>query len=112
MPPPRPPPRPPEHIQAQTKRWGRAAAARHAEAARAWAVVARDVTRDIQGSDSPAFELWAAALEADGGLRPHRPQASQGVLNSKIEDLNDAIDRVSAQIEETSAEEMPLPSEG
>ena len=52
------------------------------------------------------------ALEADGGLRPHRPQASQGVLNSKIEDLNDAIDRVSAQIEQTSAEEMPLPSEG
>jgi hypothetical protein len=39
-------------------------------------------------------------------------KASQGVLNSKIEDLNDAIDRVSAQIEETSAEEMPLPSEG
>ena len=39
-------------------------------------------------------------------------QASQGVLNSKIEDLNDAIDRVSAQIEQTSAEEMPLPSEG
>jgi len=48
--------------------------------------------------------------------RPHPPfrvrQASQAVMNNKIEDLNDAIDRVSAQIEETSAEEMPLPSEG
>ena len=60
----------------------------------------------------PAQPGTPPALEADGGLRPHRPQASQGVLNSKIEDLNDAIDRVSAQIEQTSAEEMPLPSEG
>lgn len=39
-------------------------------------------------------------------------QASQAVMNTKIEDLNDAIDRVSAQIEATSAEqELPLVGE-
>ena len=50
--------------------------------------------------------------------RPHPPfrvrQASQAVMNNKIEDLNDAIDRVSAQIEAgaTSAEqELPLVGE-
>ena len=35
-------------------------------AARSWAVLARDVTRDLKGVDSPAYEIWTAALLRDG----------------------------------------------
>lgn len=49
-----------------------AKAAAYAEAARRWATLARDVTRDLKGSDSPAYQAWVAAFDdgvwdLDGG---------------------------------------------
>ena len=36
------------------------------EAARDWADLSRDLTRDLKGEDSPAYQLWAKALDIDG----------------------------------------------
>ena len=38
----------------------------YADAAHDWACLSRDLTRDQKGEDSPAYQLWARALDVDG----------------------------------------------
>ena len=47
----------------------RDAAATYMGAAHAWALLARDASRDLKGEDSPAYGLWAAAID-EGYWRP------------------------------------------
>ena len=61
----------------------RDAAATYMGAAHAWALMARDASRDLKGEDSPAYGLWAAAIDEGcwrpgGGLRLPRPLDRRG----------------------------------
>lgn len=40
--------------------------ATYADAARRWATLARDVTRDVEGNDSPAYHVWCEAAGDQG----------------------------------------------
>jgi len=58
------------HAELQTLR---AHAIAYRDAARQWAREARDVTRVVAGEDSPAFEVWSAALDPARGCWPVEP---------------------------------------